>query len=259
LTGQPGPNADVCIRRHVVSTRNLRRLKAVQATDLDLNRQRTIGEIFRTAVQVFVRMPLLFLFLAGIVVVPYEVVVVLLSNGHGGLSTGTKLLVLLVGLALVLPTVSALEVLALLSIGEGEHPRVVDVFRRALPVLPVVAAAEIIAGLGIAAGLFFFIIPGVYLELRWAVVAQVATVERTDWPTAIRRSGELARGNYLRILGLVLVVAVLSLIASGFTGSHLGSAIIGIAVAIVVQSFSTLLISLLYFDLRARQSTPLLS
>jgi hypothetical protein len=27
----------------------------------------------------------------------------------------------------------------------------------------------------------------------------------------------------------------------------------------VVQSFSTLLISLLYFDLRARQSTPLLS
>jgi hypothetical protein len=227
----------------------------VQTTNLDLNRPRTIGEIFRTALQVFVRMPLLFLFLAGVVVVPYEVVVVLLAHGKSGLGVGTEVVVLLVGLALVLPTVSALEVQALLSLGSGEHPRVADVFRRALPVLPVVAAAEIIAGLGIAAGLFFFVLPGVYLALRWAVVAQVAAVEHTDWPTAIRRSGELARGNYMRILGVVLIVAVLSLLVSNITGGHVGSAIIGIALAILVQSFATLMTSLLYFDLRARQES----
>jgi hypothetical protein len=250
-------NADVGIRPRVVSTRVPATLRIVQATDLDLNQPRTVGEIIRTAVQVFVRMPLLFLFLAGIVVVPYEIVVVLLSNGKHGLAVGTELVVLLVGLALVGPTVSALEVQALLSLGAGEHPRILDVFRRALPVLPVVAAAEIIAGLGIAAGFFCFVIPGVYLELRWAVVAQVAAVERTDWPTAIRRSGELTRGNYMRILGLLAIVAVFTVIVGTFTGGHLGSAIIGIALAIVVQSFGTLLTSLLYFDLRARQSTSI--
>jgi hypothetical protein len=254
--GQVG-NVDVYIRPRVVSTRNLRRLKPVQTTSLDLNRQRTVREIFATAGQVFVRMPLLFLFLAGIVVVPYEVVVLLLAHGKDGLSAGAKLVVVLVGFALVLPTVSALEVQAVLMLGEGEHPRVTEVFRRALPVLPVVAAAEIIANIGIAIGLFCFVIPGVYLELRWAVVAQVAAVEHTDWPTAIRRSGELTRGNYGRILGLLLIVTVFTLIVSSFTGGHLGSAVIGIALAILVQSFATLLTSLLYFDLRARKSTPL--
>lgn len=227
----------------------------MQVTDLDLNRQRTIGEIFRTAVQLFVRMPLLFLFLAGIVVVPYEVVVVLLAHGKSGLGVGTELIVLLVAWAVIAPTVSALVVQALLSLGEGEHPRIADVFRRALPVLPVVIAAEIIAGLGIVAGFICLIVPGLYLELRWAVVAQVAAVERTDWPTAIRRSGELARGNYMRILGVLLMVAVLSLIVNSFTGGHVGSAVITIAVALLVQSFVTLLTSLLYFDLRAREST----
>jgi hypothetical protein len=235
----------------------LRRLKPVQTTTLDLNQPRTVGEIIATAAQVFGRMPLLFLFLAGIVVVPYEVVVVLLPHGKHGLAVGTELIVLLVAWAVIAPTVSTLVVQALLSLGEGEHPRIAEVFRRALPVLPVVIAAEIIAGIGIVAGFICFIVPGFYLELRWAVVAQVAAVERTDWPTAIRRSGELARGSYTRILGVLLMVAVLSLIVSRVTGEDAGFAPITIALALLVQSFVTLLTSLLYFDLRARQATPI--
>jgi hypothetical protein len=224
------------------------------ATDLDLNRTRTVGEIFRTALHVYARMPLLFVFLAGIVVVPYEVVVLLLQHGKGSVSAPTELILLLVAVALVGPTIAALEVQVLLSLGDGEHPRLADVFRRGLAVLPVVAAAEIIAGIGTAIGFLCLIIPGVVLALRWAVVSQAAAVEHTDWPTAIRRSGELVRGNYMRVFGMLLIVAVLNLIAGSLTGKHVSGAVIGIFVAILAQSFSTLLTSLLYFDLRARES-----
>jgi len=43
------------------------------------------------------------------------------------------------------------------------------------------------------------------------------------------------------------------------TGSHLGSTIVGIALAVLAGSFGTLLINLLYFDLRARENAPLAS
>ncbi len=204
------------------------------------------------------RRPLLFLFLAGFVVVPYEVAVVLLEHGRGGLAVGTEAVLLLVQLALVDPCISAVQVQALLDLGDGHEPRIRDVVHRGLVVLPVVAAAEIIAGIGIAVGILCFIIPGLILAARWAVVAQVAAVERTDWPSALRRSAELARGNYWRIFAVVLTIWLLVGIPADVIGrgGHLLAAIIAVVLAILVHSFATLMTSLLYFDLRARRASP---
>jgi hypothetical protein len=225
-------------------------------TDLDLRRPRTIAEILGASLRLYARLPLLFIFLAGIVVVPYEVVVVVLSNGRGTLSVSTELILLLIELALIDPFIAALQVQALVTMGDGERPEIKDVIRRGVAVLPVVAAAEIIAGIGIAVGVLFFIIPGLILALRWAVVAQVAAVEHTNWPTALRRSGELARRNYWRILMILVIVGILNELPADVTGSagHTGPVIAGIALAVIVHSFGTLLTSFLYFDLRARES-----
>lgn len=227
-------------------------------TRLDLNSPRTIGQILKAALQLYARLPLLFIFLAGIVVVPFEIVVVLLAQGKGGLSVSTNLVVRLVQLALIDPFIAALQVQVLLSLASAERPRIADVIRRGLAVLAVVAAAEIIAGIGIAIGALFFIIPGVILAIRWAVVAQVAAVERTDWPTALRRSAQLARQNYWRILAVVAIVTVLNQIPADVTGTakQLGLTIAGMILALLVYSFGTLLTSFLYFDLRARESAP---
>ena len=116
----------------------------------------------------------------------------------------TTVILLLVAFALVGPLVSALYVNALVAIGEGRGPSIADVARQGLRALPVVAAAQIVAGIGIGVGFVLFIVPGVILALRFAVVAQVAAIERTDWPGALRRSAVLTRGNYLRILALLL-------------------------------------------------------
>ncbi len=229
------------------------------STELDLKRPRPIIDILATALQLYGRQPLLFLLLAGIFVVPYEVIVVLLEHGKGSVTLGTELVLLLVQLALVDPCIAAVQVQALLDLGDGQQPRIGDAINRGLYVLPVVAAAEIIAGIGIAVGVLFFIIPGLILALRWAVVAQVAAVERTNWPTALRRSAELTRRNYWRIFAILVMVGIMNQIPADVTGTgkRLGATLIGVALAILAHSFGTLMTSLLYFDLRAREATPL--
>jgi hypothetical protein len=227
-------------------------------TRIDLNSPRTIGQILGAALRLYARLPFLFMFLAAIVVVPYEVVVALLTHGKAGLSLSSEAVLLLVGLALINPCVAALQVQALVSIGAGDRLDLADVIRRGLVVLPVVAAADIVAGIGIAIGALIFVIPGVILAIRWAVVAPVAALERTDWPTALRRSGQLARHNYWRILGILVVVAVVNELPAGLTRSpsSLGTTIAAIVVATIVHSFITLIVNILYFDLRARAAAP---
>jgi hypothetical protein len=76
---------------------------------------------------------------------------------------------------------------------------------------------------------------------------------------ALRRSGELTRGNYLHILGLLIVTWVLAggvTLAAGAIplGSTTGAASValGIVVRTITASFTALTVALLYFDLRAR-------
>jgi hypothetical protein len=232
----------------------------------EIERPRSLAEIIGEALDIYQRYPLLFMLLALGVIAPYELAV-LGATGEGPLvmqshqSAGTTVVLLVVELALVRPLISALYVHAVTIIGEGRRPGLAQVAARGLRVLPEVAAAVIVAGLGIGLGLLALLIPGIILLLRWAVVAQVAAIEHQGWLPALRRSGELARGNYMHVLGLLVLTGV---IAGGVTlaaaaiplGSTSGpaSVAVGIVVRAVAESFTALTLALLYFDLRARMS-----
>jgi hypothetical protein len=148
---------------------------------------------------------------------------------------------------------------ALFAVADGDHPRPDTVFERALRVLPTVVAAAIVSGIGIAVGSVLLLIPGIYLQLRWAVVAQVAAAERGDWISALRRSGELARFNYLRIAGVLILVALITFMISAIGASIVGDSnsiaaiAVEIAVVVLLHSFASLVLALLYFDLYARE------
>ncbi len=227
------------------------------STQIDLTSPRSVGQILDAGLRLYARRPLLFMFLAGVVVVPYEVITILVEQGKGT-SAATDLVLLLAALALVNPCIAALEMQVLLDLGEGRPPEIRDVIRRALAVLPVVAATEIVAGLSEAFAVLFFVIPGVYLGARLVVAAPVAAAENTNWPGAIRRSFWLTRGYFWRVLGLLAIQALLlylvAVIVDG--GKSLATTIVGLLLAILAYSFCTLLVSLLYFDLRARESAP---
>lgn len=229
---------------------------------LDLSQPRTVAEILTTGLRLWVRYPLLFLVLALVVVGPYDLLVLGVAGasplGQEHASASTALLLALLDFALVGPLVSALQVHAVLSIGEGIRPRLQDILWRGLRVLPVVAAAEIIADIGVGIGLILLIIPGLILAIRFSVVAQVAAVEGTNWPGAIRRSGQLTAGNYLRIFGLLVLVTLVNLVLVDVVGTLAGTAAaapqvaLGIAIGVLTRTFQAITTAVLYFDLRSR-------
>ncbi len=234
---------------------------------MELREPRSLAGVLSTALSLLRRYPLLFGVLALAVVAPYELLVLVATGaaplGQQNLTVQTAFVLFLLDLALVGPLVSALHVHAVVAVSRGERPEVLKVARLGMRTLPVVAAAQIVASLGIGIGLLAFVVPGVILALRWAVVAQCAAVEGADWLGALRRSGALGQGSSLHILGLLAVTALVSLVlnrggeAIAGTGARPLPIVLGIVVATVVRSFSALTSAVLYFDLLARRSqTP---
>src|SRR5581483_2785749 len=231
-------------------------------TAIDLATPRTVGQIVDVAAVCHLRKPLLFLTLALSVVAPYTLITLAVTGstplGESHVSTRTVVILSALSFALVGPMVSVLHVQALSLLGTGGRASLLDAYRLALPVLAVAAAAQIVAGFAIVAGLFAFVIPGVILAVRLAVVAQAAAIERTDWMGALRRSFELTAGLGLHVFGAVLVAGVFdfALIQAGsaVAGSHthVQQVVLAIAVGTVGQSFAALISAVLYFDLRAR-------
>lgn len=151
---------------------------------------------------------------------------------------GVSSLLTLIGLALIGPLVSAL---------------------RGLRVLPVVAAAAIIAWLGIGLGFLAFIVPGVILSLRWYVVAQAAAIEHEGWLPALRRSRRLTAGHYRHLIVFVIYVTLITSVPTllvGFAFGHetttVTSFLVGVALQVITWSLRALAAALMYFDLCAR-------
>jgi len=238
-----------------------------RGAEIELNRTRSIEEILRAALDLYRRYPLLFLILAAAVMVPYDLIVLAATGrgpfGHAHESLVTFTLLTVLSFSLISPLISALHVHAVILIGNGQAPKLAGVAAKGLRVLPVVSAAEIVATLGIYAGILALIVPGILLGFRWTVVAQSAAVEHDGWSSALRRSGQLTKGNYGHIFGLLLVLGALGVavrlgvaaIPAGST-SGAGSVALGVLVDTVIASFGALTMAVLYFDLLAREAGP---
>jgi hypothetical protein len=242
-----------------------------RAHALELNQPRSVAQIFGAAFRLYWAYPLLFLVLAVAVVAPYDLLILALTGTgplahHAHRSFGEFVLLDVLSFSLVGPLVSALHIHAVVLIGEGERPRLLAVARRGLAVLPIVAATEIAANIGIGLGFIALVVPGLFLAVRWAVAAQVAAIEDRSSLGALGRSGQLGAGRYVEIFWLMICGATLSLalrFGTGFadsratteSGSSTGGAVVlGIAVNTIVASLVALVLAILYFDLRARQT-----
>ena len=249
----PAARASLPLSHSVVRAR-IRALTA-NTSYIDLTTPRTVGQLFRAAFHLFAGWAWMFLLAAAIVLIPYGAVTAVVADTKH-VSNSTELLVTLADVAIVNPFVAAVQMQVLLDLGSGQRPVVRDFFMRGLRVLPAVVAAGIIVGLPEILGLIYppFLILGLLAAIRLAVAAPAAAAERVSWPDAIRRSFALTRGNAWRIFGLLLIQAVLTLMIAALVGQNaVTAAIVGIAVAVVAQAFFTLVIALLYFDLRARE------
>jgi len=128
----------------------------------------------------------------------------------------------------------------------------------ASPYIWSVAAASILAGIGITIGLILVIVPGLWLITIWAVIIPVIVIERSGALASFERSRQLVRGHGWHVFGtLVLVfivlIAVEIVLAIIFAAlpivlrSGLGTVISGTLVA----PFLAVVVTLIYYRLIA--------
>jgi hypothetical protein len=127
-----------------------------------------------------------------------------------------------------------------------------------LKLIAVSVIVEVLVGLG----LLLFVLPGVLLAVRWAVVAPTASFERVWARRAMRRSRELTRRHFRLVLLTAIAMLVVEQIASTvgdslgaelFADDTIGRVIGDVAGDLLVGPFAGLVTAILYFQLRGRQ------
>jgi hypothetical protein len=237
---------------------------------LDLTRPRGYRELLATTMEVFARNAGVVLTLALIVVTP----VTLLVDGVWGraLADGADarppVAAAVVAAALrvfvILPLVTAVDVLIVQGLARGSVPAVGDALRAGARVFPRVVGAVIVYSAAVLAGLVLLIVPGIWLAIRGYFAAQAAVIDGLAPGAALRRSSELVQGSWWRtfaqLLGTALLFGlggsvVIGLVAASGDGALYVAGLI--VVEAVVVSLSAIFGTLLFHDLRARRRIPL--
>ena len=126
-------------------------------------------------------------------------------------------------------------------------------FRRFFSVLWI----SILVGLIVVGGLILLIIPGIIFAVKLTTAIPALVVEGKRGSEAIGRSWNLTKGAFWHVLGAVVVAGLLtgvisSIISGPFNQWFMAGLFSGIAMAITMP-FSTLVIVLLYTDLRVKK------
>ena len=90
-----------------------------------------------------------------------------------------------------------------------------EVYDRVRPQLAALIFAGLLAAFGVVVGLILFIVPGLYLLVRWSVIAPVIVLEHRHTGESFTRSSELVRGHGWRVFWLLLAVGLLAGLAHG--------------------------------------------
>jgi len=139
-----------------------------------------------------------------------------------------------------------------------------DLMRSVLPVLGPLIGAAILSGLGIAAGLFLLIVPGLIVLTMWAVIAPVIVVERRGVFDAFGRSRQLVKGQGWPVFGSVVVAYLIGalagvifiLVANGIADGPIIRVVFSALASTITAPIEALVASVLYFRLLAIKGQP---
>jgi membrane-anchored glycerophosphoryl diester phosphodiesterase (GDPDase) len=235
---------------------------------------RGIGEILRTALQLYRRHWRTLLAIAAVVVVPLTLLQY--GIGHWVRTNGQQLrdqvvvstsfwavasaslLAALVGLLLYQVLTGAITRTIAAEVA-GQNLDVEQSYRFGFARLGPILVVSILVGLATLLGLILFIIPGIYIGVRLAVSIQALVVEGKRGTEAMRRSWELVGGHWwhaaltILIAGLITAVVNAVITAPFSAGAWLLQAVAAAVATTVTLPYGALVGVLLYLDLRARK------
>jgi tetrahydromethanopterin S-methyltransferase subunit G len=132
-----------------------------------------------------------------------------------------------------------------------------EVFQRVRPHLGTLIGAGILAGLGIAVGFIFLIVPGLILLTWWCLIVPTIVLEGKSVGASFGRSRELVRGHAWTVFGVIILTGIIIAVAAGilnaifsFLGPFLRTWIGGSISSAVVGPFFAVALTLMYFKLR---------
>lgn len=238
---------------------------------LDLERPRRLDELLNAVGALWLRHVATFVITALIVVGAVDLAVFgvgqgLLFSGYDENPNEVWGATGAVALALVsTPLVTAVHVTVVQDVAAGRPVSTTRALSAGFEAFPLVLLVVLLSALGVALGLILLVVPGIFLAVRWFVAAQTAVIERPGGaPAALRRSSELVKGSWWRVLGIAVLLILVAGIASAFIALPFEAAadaldlgvlsLVGIILGEALPlSFTALAGTLLYFDLRARR------
>ena len=139
-----------------------------------------------------------------------------------------------------------------------------DLVDETWPVILPLIGAGILAGIGIAIGLALIIVPGLILLTIWSVIAPVIVVEHSGAIDAFGRSRALVKGNGWQVFGVIIVVFLITAIASfvlraigaSISDSFAMLALFSLIASTLTAPITALAASTIYFNLIALQGVP---
>ena len=171
----------------------------------------------------------------------------------------------LIGLLVVRPLLSGAFTRAVAGFHLGEQPTGGQVFDYGLTYLASVLLVVVLVTAAVLGGLLLLIVPGIIFSVRFTVAPSVVVVEGLRGTRAVSRAWALTRGNFWRLLGILLVVGLVTAFVAfllalpfGLAASHMDTAgwvirAVGTSIAaLVVRPFGLIVQVLLYLDLRVR-------
>jgi hypothetical protein len=235
-----------------------------------LQRDRDLGRLLDDTVALFRRHAGVALLLAAAVVLPVELLISgvglgQLTSGYSSkVTTGELVFGSLVPLLITTPLVTGMLVRVVLDHAAGERTPAARAAEAGLAVFGPLLGAVLLATAGIMLGFLALVIPGIFLAVRWVVVAPGVVVEGVRGVGALRRSSALVAGSGWWVLGVMIVLAILTGIAGAvitLPADALGRSadsqavvlIGGIVAQILTLPFTAFATTLLFFTLRARR------
>jgi hypothetical protein len=234
-----------------------------------------IGEILRTAWQLYRRHWRILLTIAAVVVVPLTLLHYLLGDlvrtqgesirngvvetaswsiGIAGLVTALATILMYLVLAGAITRAVAAEV-------AGQDPSVEQSYRFGFHRLGSVLLVSVLVGLAVIGGLILFIIPGIYIGIRLCVTIEALVIEGRRGTEAMGRSWALVGGHWWHSFGALVVGGLLTSIVNAVITAPFGDtgwfiqAVAAAMATVVTLPYSALVGVLLYLDLRARKES----
>ena len=94
------------------------------------------------------------------------------------------------------------------DVAEGDRTAA-DPYRRTADRLPDLVLSALVTTAGITLGTLAFVVPGLILVARWALVVPLIVLERVSWRVALSRSNQLVKSRSGAVIAIFLVLTLI--------------------------------------------------